>query len=210
MYKNLDNLKRKYYAQDRVLDSGDLEFLDERILYDILKSMLLYTSKDCIEFENWMDPSLSEINKLLNKKEKNKEDLTKIKTEQTGLKDILKCSEIAEGSLLNLISCILYNDFFQYALRKDIPALLSEAFRILDMQDDIAEDSAYYIAELSYIPSYEEICNIINWKIEDYIDNAEKIYDFEDENIEDNEYYNDFVKAREKYHNEKAKEDKDE
>ena len=72
MKKSIYDFKRKYAVQDELLNEGTLEGLDERTLHETIKAMLVNTTKDCIKYENWMDPDMAEISKLLVKENKTK------------------------------------------------------------------------------------------------------------------------------------------
>ena len=79
------DFERKYKVQNELLNEGALEGLDERTLHETIKAMLINTIKDCIKYENWMDPDSAKINNLLAKKNKTKEDMKILKNAQDRL-----------------------------------------------------------------------------------------------------------------------------
>lgn len=79
MNKSIYDFKRKYAVQDELLNEGALDGLDERTLHETIKAMLVNTTKDCIKYENWIDPDMTEITKLLVKENKTEDDMHKIK-----------------------------------------------------------------------------------------------------------------------------------
>ena len=82
MKKSIYDFKRKYAVQDELLNEGALDGLDERTLHETIKAMLVNTTKDCIKYENWIDPDMTEITKLLVKENKTEDDMHKIKNTQ--------------------------------------------------------------------------------------------------------------------------------
>ena len=54
------DFERKYEVQNELLNEGALEGLDERTLHETIKAMLINTIKDCIKYENWMDPDIGQ------------------------------------------------------------------------------------------------------------------------------------------------------
>ena len=82
MNKSIYDFKRKYAVQDELLNEGALDGLDERTLHETIKAMLVNTTKDCIKYENWIDPDMTEITKLLAKENKTEDDMHKIKNAQ--------------------------------------------------------------------------------------------------------------------------------
>jgi len=90
-------------VQDDLLNQGALEGLDERTLHETIKAMLMNTTKDCIKYENWMDPDMAEINNLLVKENKTEDDMRKIKNAQDRLRNSLHFAKISEDSLYTLI-----------------------------------------------------------------------------------------------------------
>ena len=99
MKKSIYDFKRKYSVQDELLNEGALDGLDERTLHETIKAMLVNTTKDCIKYENWMDPDMTEITKLLVKENKTEDDMHKIKNAQDRLRNSLHFAQISENSL---------------------------------------------------------------------------------------------------------------
>ena len=79
-----------------------MDGLDERTLHETIKAMLVNTTKDCIKYENWMDPDMIEITKLLVKENKTEDDMHKIKNAQDRLRNSLHFAQISENSFENL------------------------------------------------------------------------------------------------------------
>ena len=88
MNKSIYYFKRKYAVQDELLNEGALDGLDERTLHETIKAMLFNTTKDCIKYENWMNPDMTEITKLLVKENKTEDDMHKIKNAQDRLRNM--------------------------------------------------------------------------------------------------------------------------
>lgn len=97
MNKSIYDFKRKYAVQDELLNEGALDGLDERTLHETIKAMLVNTTKDCIKYENWMDPDMTEITKLLVKENKTEDDMHKIKNAQDRLRNSLHFAQISEN-----------------------------------------------------------------------------------------------------------------
>ena len=76
MKKTIYDFERKYEVQDELLNEGALEGLDERTLHETIKAMLINTIKDCIKYENYMDPDMDTIRNLLFKENKTEFDNT--------------------------------------------------------------------------------------------------------------------------------------
>ena len=96
MKKSIYDFKRKYAVQDELLNEGTLEGLDERTLHETIKAMLVNTTKDCIKYENWMDPDMAEKSKLLVKENKTEDDMQKIKNAQDRLRNSLHFAQISD------------------------------------------------------------------------------------------------------------------
>lgn len=197
MKKTIYDFERKYEIQDELLNEGALEGLDERILHETIKAMLINTIKDCIKYENWMDPDMTEISKILFKENKTEEDMRKIKNAQDRLRNSLHFSKISEESLYNLLFEMLSSDYIKQCFKQDIPKLYENLYYMIDMEDEIAESLTFIFAELYEAPSYKEICAIINNNIEDFIDNAEEYID----DIRKHDLYDQFVDFRDKINN---------
>ena len=197
MKKTIYDFERKYEIQDELLNEGALEGLDERILHETIKAMLINTIKDCIKYENWMDPDMTEISKILFKENKTEEDMRKIKNAQDRLRNSLHFSKISEESLYNLLFEMLSSDYIKQCFKQDIPKLYENLYYMIDMEDEIAESLTFIFAELYEAPSYKEICAIINNNIEDFIDNAEEYID----DIQKHDLYDQFVDFRDKINN---------
>ena len=100
MKKTIYDFERKYEVQDELLNEGALEGLDERTLHETIKAMLINTIKDCIKYENYMDPDMDTKRNLLIKENKSEEDMRKIKLAQDRLRNSLHFAQISEDSLL--------------------------------------------------------------------------------------------------------------
>ncbi len=72
--------------------------------------MLVNTTKDCIKYENRMDPDMAEISKLLVKENKTEDDMQKIKNAQDRLRNSLHFAQISENSLYTLIYQMLLSE----------------------------------------------------------------------------------------------------
>ena len=94
MKKTIYDFERKYEVQDELLNEGALEGIDERTLHETIKAMLINTIKDCIKYENWMDPDMTTISKILFKEKKTEDDMRKIKNAQDKLRNSLHFSKI--------------------------------------------------------------------------------------------------------------------
>ena len=79
MKKTIFDFEKKYEVQDELLNEGALEGLDERTLHETIKAMLINTIKDCIKYENYMDPDMDTIRNLLIKENKTEEDMMKVR-----------------------------------------------------------------------------------------------------------------------------------
>ena len=156
--------------------------------------MLINTIKDCIKFENWMDPDMTEINNLLVKENKTEDELKRIKNAQNRLRKSLYFSEVSENSLYTLLYQILSSDNIKECFKQDMPVLYENLYYMVDMEDEIAESLTYIFAELYQEPNYQSICEIIDNNIEEFIDNAEEYI----EDIQKHEFYTQFVNLRRK------------
>ena len=201
MKKTIYDFERKYEVQDELLNEGALEGLDERTLHETIKAMLINTIKDCIKYENWMDPDMTEISKILFKEKKTEDDMRKIKNAQDRLRNSLHFSKISEESLYTLLFEMLSSDYIKQCFKQDIPKLYENLYYMIDMEDEIAESLTFIFAELYEAPSYKEICAIINDNIENFIDNAEEYID----DIQKHDLYDQFVNFRDQI-NSKEKE----
>lgn len=148
MKKTIYDFEKKYEVQDDLLNEGALEGLDERTLLETIKAMLINTTKDCIKYENWMDPDMTEINNLLVKANKTEDDMRKIKNSQDRLKNSLHFAKISENSLYTLLYQMLSTDDIKHVFRQDIPAMCENLYYLVDMEDEIAESITFYFAEL--------------------------------------------------------------
>lgn len=189
--------ERKYEAQDDLLDSGYLENLDERVLHETIKAMLINTSRDCIKYETGLDPEMAEISNTMFKKEKTQDDIKKIKHAQERLKVALHLSEVAESSLGTLLYQMLMTDDIKHAFRQDIPELYESVYCLLDIEEEIADTLVSEISESYEELSYKQLCMIINNCIIDWIKNAEEYID----DVKEFELYDMFVEARNKWKN---------
>lgn len=203
MKKTIYDFEKKYEVQDNLLNEGALEGLDERTLLETIKAMLINTTKDCIKYENWMDPDMTEINNLLVKANKTEDDMRKIKNSQDRLRNSLHFAKISENSLYTLLYQMLSTDDIKHVFRQDIPAMCENLYYLVDMEDEIAESITFYFAELYDAPSYKEMCSTINNTIEDFIENAEEYI----EDIKEHDFYEQFVSYREQ--SRKRKEEKE-
>ena len=194
MKKTIYDLEKKYEVQDELLNEGALEGLDERTLHETIKAMLINTIKDCIKYENYMDPDMDEIRNILFKENKTEEDMRKIKMAQDRLRNSLHFSKITEGSLYTLLYEMLSSDYIKQCFKQDIPRLYENLYYMVDMETEIAESLTFIFAELYEAPSYKEICRIINENIEDFIYNAEEYID----DIQRHDLYDQFVEFRDK------------
>ncbi len=194
MKKTIYDFERKYEVQDELLNEGALEGLDERTLHETIKAMLINTIKDCIKYENYMDPDMDEIRNILFKENKTEEDMRKIKMAQDRLRNSLHFSKITEGSLYTLLYEMLSSDYIKQCFKQDIPRLYENLYYMVDMETEIAESLTFIFAELYEAPSYKEICRIINENIEDFIYNAEEYID----DIQRHDLYDQFVEFRDK------------
>ena len=194
MKETIYDFEKKYEVQDELLKEGALEGLDNRTLHETIKAMLINTIKDCIKFENWMDPDMTEINNLLVKENKTEDELKRIKNAQNRLRKSLYFSEVSENSLYTLLYQILSSDNIKECFKQDMPVLYENLYYMVDMEDEIAESLTYIFAELYQEPNYQSICEIIDNNIEEFIDNAEEYI----EDIQKHEFYTQFVNLRRK------------
>ena len=199
MKKTIYNFEKKYNIQNELIESGALEGLDERTLHETIKAMLINTIKDCIKYENWIDPDMSKISNLLFKENKTEEDIRQIKNIQDRLRHSAHLAKISEESLYILLHEMLSSEEIKECFKQEMPELYKNLYYMLDMEDDIAESLRDIFAELDEIPNYQDICVVMNVIIKDYIDNAEIYY----EDIKDNDLYEQFKVFREKLSNKK-------
>ena len=201
MKKSIYDFKRKYAVQDELLNEGTLEGLDERTLHETIKAMLVNTTKDCIKYENWMDPDMAEISKLLVKENKTVDDMQKIKNAQDRLRNSLHFAQISENSLYTLIYQMLLSEDIKRVFKQEIPLMYNDLYYLIDMEDEIAESIEFSLSELYESPSFKEICSLINETIDDFIENAEEYI----ENVKERDLYEQFVSYREQYRKSKEK-----
>lgn len=188
------DFERKYEVQDDLLNYGSLEGLDSRTLHETIKAMLVNTTKDCIKYENYMDPDMTEIMKILySVGDKTEDDIKKLKNSQEKLKNSLHCAKISENSLFNLILEMLLSDEIKHVFKQDIPAMFESTYYLIDIEEEIAESVTYLLSELYEAPSYKEICLMINNTIEEFVENAEEYI----EDLKEKELYDEFIKVRE-------------
>lgn len=126
MKQTIYDFEKKYEVQDDLLNQGALEGLDERTLHETIKAMLMNTTKDCIKYENWMDPDMAEINNLLVKENKTEEDMRKIKNAQDRLRNSLHFAKISEDSLYTLIYQMLLSEDIKRAFKQEIPLMYKD------------------------------------------------------------------------------------
>lgn len=199
MNKTIYDFERKYKVQDNLLNNDALQGLDERTLHETIKAMLINTIKDCIKYQNWIDPDISEISHLIVKEEKTQDEIMKIKKVQDSLRNSLHFTKISENSLYTLLYKILSTDYIKHAFKQDMPALYENIYYLIDIEDEIAENLTFYFAELYEEPNYKEICNAINGTIEDFIENAEEYID----GVKEHDLYDAFASYREQSKKEK-------
>lgn len=192
MKRTIYDFERKYEAQDKLLNEEDLDELDERTLHETIKAMLINTIKDCIKYENCMDPDMTEISNLMVKENKTEEDIRKIKNAQDRLRNFLHFSEISENSLYILLYQMLSSDKIKHAFKQDIPAMYRNLYYMVDLEEKIAENLTFIFAELYEAPSYKEMCSIINSNINEFVENAEELI----EDIEKHDLYKEFLSFR--------------
>lgn len=192
MKEKIFEFERKYEAQDELLEHGCLQYLDERTLHNTIKAMLINTTKDCIKYENYMDPDIANMSALYVKKDKTEEDIVKFKHMQENLRCSVHLAKVAERSLYNLLYEMLSTEEIKCAFRQEIPAMWEDLYYMLDEEDNVADNIAFTLSELYECPSYKELCNIINGVINEYVDNIEEYVD----DVTERDLYDDFVEAR--------------
>lgn len=195
MNDKIFEFERKYKTQDELLDSGYLEYLDERVLHETIKAMLINTSKECIKYENGLDPEMTEISQTISKGIDTEEDIKKIKHAQERLKMTLHLAEVAENSLGILLFEILTTDEIKYTFKQDIPELFESVYCFIEIEEEIADTLVMEISQSYEELSYKKLCNIINNCIIDWVENVEEYID----DIQEKELYEMFVKAREEW-----------
>lgn len=186
-------MKKKYEVQDELLNEGAFNGLDERTLHETIKAMLINTIKDCIKYENWMDPDMAEIMQLIAKENKTEEEMMKMKNAQDRLRNSLHFAKISENSLYTVLYQMLSTEDIKHAFKQDMPAMSENLYYMVDLEDEIAESITFAFAELYEAPNYKEICTTINNTIEDFIENAEEYID----DIKEHDLYEQFVSFRE-------------
>ena len=152
MKKAIYDFERKYDVQNGLLNEGALEGLDERTLHETVKAMLINTIKDCIKYENFMDPDMDEIRNILFKENKTEEDMRKIKNEQDRLRNSLHFAKVSENSLYTLLYEMLSSDYIKQCFKQDMPELYENLYYMVDMEDEIAESLTFIFAELYEAP----------------------------------------------------------
>jgi len=188
------SLGKKYKAQDCIVCNTAFKYLDERTLYEIIKVMLLNTSNDCIKYENDLDPEMEYISNIMVKENKTEEEIQTIKESQEKLKVALHLSEIAESSLHELLYEMVTEDNIKNVFKDDMPELYESVYSIIDLEDDVIDAIFLEICE-SYEPlTYKQLCGIINNCIINIVNDVEE---FDDE-IEEHDFYEEFVDARNK------------
>lgn len=192
MKEKIYEFERKYDTQDELLQYGSLVYLDERTLHNTIKAMLINTTKDCIKYENYMDPDMANMTTLYMKKDKTEEDVAKFKRMQENLRCSVHLAKVAEQSLYNLIFEMLSTEEIKCAFKQEIPAMWEDLYYMLDEEENLAENIAFTLSELYECPSYKELCNIINGVINEYVDNIEEYVD----DVKERDLYDDFVEAR--------------
>lgn len=192
MKKTIYDFERKYEVQNELLNEGALEGLDERTLHETIKAMLINTIKDCIKYENWMDPDMAKIMNLLAQKNKTEEDLRILKNAQDRLRNSLHFTKISENSLYTVLHQMLSSDEIKHAFKQDIPEMYRNLYYMIDLEEEIAESLTFIFAELYEAPSYKEICKIMNENIMDFVENVEEYID----DIQNHELYEQFVSYR--------------
>ena len=198
MKKTIYDFERKYEVQDELLNEGALEGLDERTLHETIKAMLINTIKDCIKYENYMDPDMDTIRNLLIKENKTEEDMRKIKMAQDRLRNSLHFAQISEDSLYTLLYQMLSSDEIKHCFKQEIPEMSRNLYYMVDLEEEIAETLTLIFEELYEAPSYKDICITINQNIKDFIENAEEYV----EDIQNHELYEQFVSFRNSIKNE--------
>ena len=152
MKKAIYDFERKYDVQNGLLNEGALEGLDERTLHETVKAMLINTIKDCIKYENFMDPDMDEIRNILFKENKTEEDMRKIKNAQDRLRNSLHFAKVSENSLYTLLYEMLSSDYIKQCFKQDMPELYENLYYMVDMEDEIAESLTFIFAELYEAP----------------------------------------------------------
>ena len=188
MKKTIYDFERKYEVQDELLNEGALEGLDERTLHETIKSMLINTIKDCIKYENYMDPDMDTIRNLLFKENKTEEDMRKIKMAQDRLRNSLHFAS---------------SDEIKHCFKQEIPEMCRNLYYMVDLEEEIAETLTLIFEELYEAPSYKDICITINENIKDFVENAEEYV----EDIQNHELYEQFVSFRKSIKNEEKEND---
>lgn len=192
MKKMIYDFERKYEVQDELLNEGALEELDERTLHETIKAMLINTIKDCIKYENYLDPDMAEISNLIIKENKTEEDMRKIKMAQDRLRNSLHFAQISEDSLYTLLHTMLSTNEIKECFKQEIPEMYRNLYYMVDLEGEIAETLTSIFEEFYEAPSYKDICIIINENIKDFVENAEEYI----EDIQNHELYEQFTRFR--------------
>ena len=198
MKKTIYDFEKKYDVQDELLNKGALKGLDERTLHETIKAMLINTIKDCIKYENYMDPDMTEITNLLLKENKTEEELRKIRNAQDRLRNSLHFAQISEDSLYLLLLKMLSTEEIKHCFKQEIPEMSRNLYYMVDLEEEIAETLTLIFEELYETPSYKDICITINENIKDFVENAEEYVD----DIQNHELYEQFVSFRKSIKNE--------
>lgn len=99
---------------------------------------------------------------------------------------------LAISFLEDAIYCLLVNEDIKIPLKERIPELYDSIYEMINLEDEIQDELLEYFANITDMPSYNEICEKINETIKYVIANAE---DFKVD-IKDVELYEEFVEER--------------
>ena len=194
MKEKIEKFEQKYRAQERLLDSWLLRDLDERTLHDVIKAMLINTSKDCVKFECAMDPEMECISFIAPKEDKTPEDAKELKHAQERLRMSIHLAKVSENALGELLNEMFLSDEIKSVFRQDIPELYKNLYYVIDIEDDIIDNIVFSISDC-YEINYKQICAIINGCIIDMVENVEEYI----EGIQERDLYKDFVKYRDEW-----------
>ena len=194
MKEKIEKFEQKYRAQERLLDSWFLRDLDERTLHDVIKAMLINTSKDCVKFECAMDPEMECISFIAPKEDKTPEDAKELKHAQERLRMSIHLAKVSENALGELLDEMFLSDEIKSVFRQDIPELYKNLYYVIDIEDDIIDNIVFSISDC-YEINYKQICAIINGCIIDMVENVEEYI----EGIQERDLYKDFVKYRDEW-----------
>lgn len=194
MKEKIEKFEQKYRAQKRLLDSWLLRDLNERTLHDVIKAMLINTSKDCVKFECAMDPEMECISFIAPKEDKTPEDAKKLKHAQERLRMSIHLAKVSENALGELLDEMFLSDEIKSVFRQDIPELYENLYYVIDIENDIIDNIVFSISDC-YEINYKQICAIINGCIIDMVENVEEYI----EGIQERDLYKDFVKYRDEW-----------